>query len=99
MRSSSSARWRRSGRSPRDRMGVQELLAWEQVLKSQVAVALLLLAGMMAISAVLLRWAWTLYRENQELNQEFRNYLKTTADLGPVLDTVARVLELNGDRQ
>lgn len=76
-------------------MSPEDLLAWEPILQSKFAIALLLLAGLTVITSGVLAWAWTLWAENRALNREFREYLQAKADVGPVLDNVQRVLEIN----
>lgn len=71
-------------------MSPDQLLQWEGVLRSQYAVSLLLLAALLAMTA----WAFKLYRDNQQLNREFREHLKVQGDFGGVMDHVREALSV-----
>lgn len=74
------------------------LAAWERILASDVAVALLLLGAVLALWGSLLAVAVYLWRENRALHREFRDHLKAQAELQPVLRTVRQILELQEER-
>jgi hypothetical protein len=66
------------------------LHAWEAVLKSQVAVSLVLLGVLLGV----LRWCYVLHRENRELNTWVREHLQAQGDFGVVLDHVRQAMAL-----
>lgn len=76
-------------------MDPNRLSEWEPVLRSQVAVSLLLLAGLVVITGVLMTWIHRLYRDNRELHREFQEHLKAEGHLGPLLAAVRDVLAIN----
>lgn len=75
-------------------MQPERLRAWEVVLQSDVAVALLLLGGVLVLGALLLLWVRALHQENRELRRELVEHLKTDADLSHVLGQVRQILDL-----
>jgi hypothetical protein len=72
----------------------QELMGWEAVLQSPVAVALLLLAGLITITGPLLLVVRSQYLENKELNREFREHLRVTADFHSAFANAQAILHL-----
>jgi hypothetical protein len=69
------------------------LLRWEGVLRSQVAVSLLLLAALV----LALAWGWSQAREIRRLQREMRDYLLAQADLGQVANHMREVIALTRD--
>ena len=74
-------------------MSPDALLRWEGVLKSQVAVSLLLLAALV----LCLAWGWSQAREIRRLQRELRDYLLAQADLGQVAKHMREVIALTRD--
>ena len=57
-----------------------ELLQWERILQSPVAVALLLLAAIGAINGIYLSAIRVLWRENKEKDRALREFLAAQSD-------------------
>lgn len=75
-------------------MGATELQGWEAILKSDVAVSLLLLAALFVLAGILLGWARSLHRENRDLKRELIEHLKADADLGLALARLGELVDL-----
>jgi hypothetical protein len=58
-------------------MDPRALQEWEVILQSQVAVALLLLAALVAAVGILLTWIRFLYGKLEDLHQTFREHLES----------------------
>lgn len=78
-------------------MDPDRLSRWEPILQSDVAVALLLLAALVVACGYLVFENRSLRRENQQLNTEYREYLKASADVALLVRNARRLLTL-GDR-
>lgn len=72
-------------------MNPESLLKWEGVLKSQVAVSLLLLGALL----LCLAWCWSQTREIRRLQREMREYLLGQADLDQIAKHMREVIALS----
>jgi hypothetical protein len=77
-------------------MDPTEIIRWEPILQSDVAVSLLLLAGLFGVATAQAVWIARLYRHNRELEKEFREHLKEQGHLGPLLEALREILALKG---
>lgn len=78
-------------------MGAEQLRAWEVILTSPVAVALLLLLAVFVLAWVLLTWVRGVWAENRQLHQWIREHLESEAGVARALADVRPILELIGD--
>lgn len=67
-------------------MSPGSLLQWEPVLRSQIAVALLLLAALVVSTSILLLWVRMLYGRIESLHEEFRRHLESDLTLRHAVD-------------
>lgn len=72
-------------------MGPAELLPWERVLQSPVAVLLVMLAGYAAMGRVIL----VLWRRNQKLNDTLIEYLAKGAEFSSAVGHVGELVALS----
>ncbi len=75
-------------------MGADQLQTWEVVLRSPVAVSLLLLGAVLALGAMHLAWVRGIQRENRELNGWIREHLEGEAGIARVLSDLRPLLDL-----
>lgn len=75
-------------------MGADQLRAWEVILSSPVAVALLLLAAVVVLGGVLGLWIRRLVAENRQLHTWIREHLEAEAGVSRALDDLYPILDL-----
>ncbi len=75
-------------------MDPTQLHAWEVILRSPVAVSLLLLGAVLTLGTVHLAWVRGVLRENRELHGWIREHLEAEAGVARVLADLRPLLDL-----